>query len=86
MSPAKILEHVRRQPFRAFRVHVSDGSSCDVAHPEMIAVSRADVAIALEDDNGDVPARLMFCDPLHITRIEPLTDTNRKKSARKRRK
>ena len=38
----------------------------------MVAVSRTDVAIAIDEANGEVPERLVFCDPLHITRIEPL--------------
>jgi hypothetical protein len=38
-------------------------------------VTRTDVAIALKLTEGDLPDRMVFCDPLHITRILPLDET-----------
>ena len=35
-------------------------------------VTRTDVAIALKVTEGDLPDQMVFCDPLHITRILPL--------------
>ena len=43
-----------------------------VHHPEMALVTRTEVAIALETTAGDLPERMVYCDPLHITRLEPL--------------
>ncbi|MCP4589178.1 MAG: hypothetical protein GY842_00400 [bacterium] len=75
MRPAQILVHLRKQPFAAIRVFLSDGSSYDVRHPEMAAVSRAEMVIGLEPTEDDVPDRFVYCDPVHITRIEPINGT-----------
>jgi len=43
-----------------------------VSHPDFVLVSRATIAIGIDASNGDVPDELVYCDPLHITRIVPL--------------
>ena len=51
---------------------ISDGSSYDIRHPEMMMVGRTEVVIGLLSDGDDVYDRFAFCDPVHITRIEPI--------------
>ena len=70
MTPESIQEHLHRQPFQPFRVFLSDGSEYDVRHPEMVFVMRREVVIALPPRSGQLPDRAVYCDPLHITRIE----------------
>jgi hypothetical protein len=72
MRPDEIRTHLRRQPFRPIRVYLSDGSHYDVRHPELALVSRMDVVIAIDPGNDDVPERSVYCDPVHVTRIEPI--------------
>jgi len=72
MSPEKLQEHLRRQPFQPFRVFLSGGSAHDVRHPEMALVTRREVIIALPQDPDRVPERTVTCDLLHLTRIEPI--------------
>ncbi len=72
MNVETLRDQVRRQPFEAFRVYLSDGSHYDVRHPEMIAVSRRDVAIPIGPRKGEVAERLAICDLLHIVRVEPI--------------
>jgi hypothetical protein len=78
MRPDEIRAHLRKQPFRAIRIYISDGSSYDVRHPEMMFVTRPEVVIGLDPGDGDIPERSVYCDPVHITRIEPL-DRNKRK-------
>lgn len=85
MRPDEIRAHLRKQPFRPIRVSISDGSSYDVRYPELILVTRTEVVIALDPGNDAIPERSAYCDPVHITRIEPLDGENRK-STRKREK
>lgn len=73
MSPHEIVKHLKRDAFRPFRMHMSDGTSYDVRHPEMAIVTRFEVVVALEPDSEGLAERTMFCDPLHVTRIEPLS-------------
>ena len=71
--PAKeILELHRRRPFPGLRIHLSDGTSYEVMHPEMMAVTKTLVFIALPPVSEGVPERCVYCDPIHITRIEPV--------------
>ena len=84
MSPDRILDHLRRQPFRPIRIYLSEGSSYEVAHPELALVTRREVVIALPEAEGALPDRSVFCDPLHITRIEPIDGAKPKGKSRKR--
>ena len=80
MRANEILKHTKKEPFRPFRVFVSDGATYDIRHPEMMMVGRSEVIIGLSKKADEVYDRLAYCDPVHITRIEPLN------SARPRRK
>ena len=85
MRPAQIRDHLKTRPFRPIRVHISDGSSYDIPHPEMAYVTASQVMIALEMSADELPDRVIFCDPVHITRIEPLdgAKANRRRPKRK---
>ena len=72
MNAEQILAHLRKQPFRPFRIFMSDGSSFEVRHPELAIVERREVAIAMPQVRDKPVERLAYCDPLHITRIEPI--------------
>lgn len=77
MRAEEIRNHVRTQPFRPFRLYLSNGASYDVRHPELIYISRREVIVALEVGEDDVPERSAYCDPMHVTNIEPLDGTER---------
>jgi hypothetical protein len=72
MRPADIQEHLRRWPFQPLRVHLSDGSAYDIRHPEMAYVSRTELVIGISAGDSRLPARSVYCDPVHVTRIEPI--------------
>ena len=72
MRASEILVHQRTRPFRAIRIHLSDGASYEVRHPEMMAVTTSVIFIAQPPEKDGVPERSVYCDPLHVTRIEPI--------------
>jgi hypothetical protein len=72
MNAEQILEHLRKQPFGPFRILMSDGPSYEVRHPELAIVQRREVVIALPQISDRLAERLVYCDPLHVTRIEPI--------------
>ena len=39
MSPQELYEILHRQPFLPFRIHLADGRSFDVPHPEFVLVT-----------------------------------------------
>ena len=78
MRPDDIRAHLRREPFQPIRVYVSDGSKYDVRHPELMLVTRSEVIVALDPGDDEIPEHKVFCDPVHITRIEPVNGRKRK--------
>lgn len=83
MAPHEIREQIRRRPFQPFRVHLANGSSYEVYHPELILVTQTLVVIANATDEDEIPADKAFCDPYQITHIEPLErgDSRRRQPA-----
>ena len=85
MRANEIIKILREPPFTGLRIYISDGSSYEVYHPDMMLVTERKVYIALPPSRMDaVPGGAVHCDPVHITRIEPLND-KRRPSRRSRR-
>ncbi len=81
MSPNEIEAHLRQRPFVPFRLHLSDQAHYDIRHPEMLMVTRRVVCVAIYDSaDPDMPERAVFCDSLHVTRLE-LLDGKRAEAA-----
>ncbi|MFH1110013.1 MAG: hypothetical protein V1790_12595 [Planctomycetota bacterium] len=78
MKPDDIRAHLRLQPFQPIRVYISDGSKYEVRPPELMPVTKTEVVIAIDPGDDGIPERKVFCDPVHITRIEPVNGTKRK--------
>ena len=74
MKPDDVLQLLRRRPFEPFRIHVSDGSTFEIRHPDLAIVERSKVIIGVPGPQGlDGPVeRSIFCALIHITRLEPL--------------
>lgn len=75
MAPNEIQEHLKIRPFLPFRLYVSDGSSYEVTDPVYAYVTMNRVEIATEFSEDHIPTRSIYCDPRHITRIEPINGT-----------
>jgi hypothetical protein len=73
MHPDELLRMVRRQPFVPFRLHVSDGSSYDVRHPEMVLVTRRAAVLAMPDNPTQPAERVVTVAMVHVSRLEELT-------------
>jgi hypothetical protein len=52
MPPAEILRMLRQQPFLPFRLHLADGRTFDVRHPDFCMIGVATVAIGLPDQGA----------------------------------
>jgi hypothetical protein len=78
MKPDDIGAHLRREPFQPVRVYISDGSKYEIRNPELMLETRTEVVIAIDPGDDGIPECKVFCDPVHITRIEPVNGTKRK--------
>ena len=76
MRPEDITRFVHARPFRAFRIHLTDGAEFDICHPELVMVGRSTVVIGISTGDGSEPVfdRLVHCDLAHITRAEAIDE------------
>ncbi len=72
MTPDTIQKHLLHHPFQPFRVCLSDGATYEVRQPERMLVLQREVIIALRKPGERFPRQTVYCDLLHITRIEPI--------------
>ena len=76
MAPQDILRHLKRTPFRPFRLFVSDGATFDVPDPFIVQIELTQVAVGVDfDDETGLPRKSVYLAPNHVTRVEPLDDT-----------
>lgn len=73
MRPEELMELIRKRPFAPLRIHMTDGQTYDILHPEMVLVLRGRVDIGISPDlKTGVLDRVEHCALLHIVRIEKL--------------
>ena len=78
MVAKEIIELQRTRPFPGLRFYVSDAKSYEIRHPEMMMVTRTMLYLAVSPGKDGVPERSAYCDPVHITRIEPMNGRRRR--------
>jgi len=72
VRPEVLKELIRRQPFVPMRLHMTDGKTYDIRHPNNVLVSRSRVDIGVGDPVSGIADRVDFVSLLHIVRIEDL--------------
>jgi hypothetical protein len=76
MRAEELVELLRRQPFVPLRIHLTDGRTCDIHHPDLVLVLRQRVDIGVPPDSATgVLDRVEHCSLLHVVRVEELTPT-----------
>ena len=45
MTSSSVLNYVKSEPFRPFRIHMASGKTFDVRHPEMVKVGRTNLLV-----------------------------------------
>jgi hypothetical protein len=73
MRPEELQELLRVRPFVPLRIHLSDGKSFDIYHPDRVLVlrSRVDIGVAPDAASG-ILERVEHCSLLHVVRVEEL--------------
>jgi hypothetical protein len=73
MRPEKLEELLRRRPYVPIRLHLSDGTTFDIRHPEMALLTRSTVDIGVTEKEGTTIAdRVVYCSLLHVVKVENL--------------
>jgi hypothetical protein len=73
MRPKDLIDHLRRRPFRRFRLVLTDGRAFEVRHPELAMVGGSTVSIALARprDPESMHDRLVTVPLVDVLRVEP---------------
>ena len=74
MLPEDIAKMVRRMPFQPFRIHMSNGQSFLVRHPELAMVGIASVVVGTPSPKHQQPIYDDYevLSIFHINRLEPV--------------
>jgi hypothetical protein len=73
MRAEKLTALLRVRPFVPLRIHMTDGQTYDIRHPDQVLVLRQRVDIGVQPDpNTGVLERVEHCSLLHIVRVEEL--------------
>ena len=67
MNPETIREILRKQPFEPFEVHLTNGETHSVRHPEQVALGKARMVIIYPESD-----RIVICSLLHVASVEML--------------
>ena len=71
MTVQTFRELLDRRPFKPFRLIMSSGESYEDRHPEMALLTRSDMLVGVDEEDG-VPAEFRICSLLHVATIEPI--------------
>lgn len=74
MNADELVELLADRPFRPLRVHLADGRSHVIRHPELAVVARSSVTIGTiqEEQNGNhVADKISHCSLVNITEVSP---------------
>lgn len=81
MAPEELHDTLKHQPFEPFRIVLTDGQAYDIRHPDLLLVGKRSAVVGLAgDSNTPYYERTVKVDLLHVSRIEPLPVSSRKKS------
>lgn len=76
MRAEELTELLRIRPFAPLRIHMTDGQTYDILHPDAVIVLRQRVDIGVKPDPATgVVERVDHCSLLHVVRVEHLQPT-----------
>lgn len=75
VAPEELREILRTQPFRPFRLVMTDGKAYEIPHPDLLWVGRRSAMVGLTGRPGRTfYERAVHVDLLHVIRVEPLEE------------
>lgn len=72
IKPEQIRELLRAQPFKPFRLRLTDGTHHDIVNHDLALVEKTTVDIGIDIDADGIAERLVRCAYIHIVAIEDL--------------
>ena len=73
MAPQDIIVELRKQPFQPLCIHLTDGTTYEIRHPELAMVFQSKMIVAIPGPEQPEPAQQYDVISLgHIMRLTPL--------------
>ena len=73
MEATEIIKLLRVRPFEPFRIHMTDGRSFDIDHPELSIVTRRKMIIGVgANRESGISDHTENCSLIHVVRVEEL--------------
>jgi hypothetical protein len=72
VTSKQVRDLIVANPFRPFRIHMTDGSHYDVTNRDMALVGRNTIEVGLNVDPDGIAERVARCAILHIVRLEDM--------------
>ncbi len=72
MSPHELHDAIKKQPFTPVRLHMSNGRTHDVRHPDDAIIGDEVVALGVYEQGTEFP-RIRLLSIININEVEPLT-------------
>jgi hypothetical protein len=72
MTAEQLRQRMNEQPFRPFRLTLSDGRAFDVPNHDVALVKRTTIEVGINLDARSWAQRYVECSILHITSIEDI--------------
>ena len=73
MRPEELEALLQLSSFRPFTVHLTDGTTFEVCHPDQVRLTRSALHVLItRDESGNQIARHLRCALIHINRLETL--------------
>lgn len=80
MTADQLREMLRASPFRPFDIHLADGRSLAIDHPELVAIAPPGLTIGVAKSEGTIE----IVDLLLVTSLEPHANGRPRRSKRRR--
>ena len=74
LRPQDIQQQLRKRPFESFRIHLTDGTTYEVRHPDMVIVGDRFIVVGVpRSPDGSVADRVETAALIHVVRLEPIS-------------
>ncbi|HVS35204.1 MAG TPA: hypothetical protein VMS17_06450 [Gemmataceae bacterium] len=76
MSPIELQSELRKKPFVPFRMYLSDGTTYDIRHPDLVVpgMTTAFIGFAADPDQTYYNSYTVIS-LMHVVRLEPIPST-----------
>ncbi len=74
LAPESLRAELRRQPFVPLRMHLTDGKTYDIRHPEMAMITSREVYVGRKETSpgSGIAKECDLVSLLHVVRVEQM--------------